>query len=124
MTVVLSVSSILLIVLLGVRHFEAKHQEKRFFELQRIRLDRITNKLFKCVKNGFKKFVEFIHKDVFLYVIHAVIYVALLVVRLVERWLDRVTVFIRSFRKKRSTETSENLKVIKRENRESDEQNV
>ena len=127
MTIVLSVSSILLILFLSVRHFEATRQNRRFFELHRNRLDRVTNKISRCVRLRFKRFVEFLHKDVFLYVIHAVIYVALLVVRVVEKWLERITVFIRSFRKKRSTDTSKNLKVITRENKkhlENDEQNL
>ena len=124
MHIVLSVSSILLLTLLSFRHIECKVRIGRFFELSRRRLDRLTVKGLKVVYTWLQNIFEFVHKDIFLYSIHFVVYVVLFVVRVVERWLDKMVQFIRSFRKKRRSDTgeaSEGLRNIVR-NEQPDEQ--
>jgi len=127
MPAVLSVSSLLLVFILGARYYELRRGKGRFFELFRTRLDRLTFKILENCKHRTKKLVEFVHKDIVLYVIHLLMSIALLSVRYVEKWLERITLFIRSFRKKRVFKaTSENLRVITRERRKKDnnEQNL
>jgi len=121
MNMLLSVSSILLVVIVLFRHIEFVRGKGRVFELPRRRLDRVTHKVLSAVRRWFRQVVEFVHKDIFLYGIHLVVYIALLFVRIVERWLDRVTTFIRSFRKKRKNgKASEGLREITREGRENE----
>ncbi len=101
MFTLLSVSLILLVVFVLFRHIEFLRGKGRIFELSRRKLDRITYKALHALQRSIRYVVEFVHKDIFLYGIHLVVYIALLVVRVLERWLDRVTTFIRSFRNKR-----------------------
>lgn len=127
MSTVLSVSSILLVLILSVRQYELVKKDGRFFELFRTRLDRATYNFLSAFKIFIKNSVEFIHKDIVLYALHLVMYIALVNVRYVENRLEKVTVFIRSFRKKRIIKaTSKNLRVITRENKkeENNEQNL
>ena len=121
MTTVLSVSSVLLVVLILIRHIESAYLGRRYLELLRRKLDRVTYTTATFVRYILKVIIEFIHKDVFLYVIHLVMYIALQSVRYVEKWLERITIFIRSFRrKKRKTTSSQKLHSIKRESSSED----
>ena len=127
MATVLSVSSILLIVMITFRHFECVRGGRKVFELPRRRLDRITFKTLRKIGSLLKSVLEFVHKDIFLYVIHLIMYIALLLVRSVEQWLDKITSFIRSFRRRnKKKSTSEKLRGIERENKSSidSEQNL
>jgi hypothetical protein len=118
MTGVLSVSSILLVCLLIVRHIEFKRGNTRFFELPRRRLDRVTVKCTKQFQIFFQKVLRYTHRDIFLSGLHMVTYVALLFVRLVENRLDRIAKFLRSFRgDHKKVRTSKNLRVIHREDK-------
>lgn len=117
MTIVLLVSATLLVLSLGLKHFEFVRGQ-RVFEHARIRLDRTTNKTNARVVSGVKHGIEYVHKDVLLNGLHMVMYVALLLVRFIENKLERVTIFLRSFRKKEGGRaTSKLLGSIRRENR-------
>jgi hypothetical protein len=100
MATVLFVSLTLLVLSLGVRHYELARGGGRFFELTRTRLDRNTIKVQKSVFDTFKNSIDYARRDIFLNGLHMITYVALLLVRFVENKLEKGTVFLRSFRKR------------------------
>lgn len=115
MIIVLFVSATLLVLILGLKHFEFVRGQ-RVFEHARVRLDRRTNKANTKVVTGMKHGIEYVHKDVLLNGLHMVTYVALMSVRFVERKLEKIIFFIKSFRKKDRNVTSSNLlRNIRRE---------
>lgn len=115
MTITLLVSGTLLVLILGLKHFEFVRGQ-RVFEHARIRLDRTTNKTNRKVVTGVKHGIEYVHKDVFLNGLHMVTYVALLFVRYIETKLEKGAFFLKSFRKKEKgkRDTSAILKSIRR----------
>lgn len=117
MATVLFVSLTLLVLSLGVRHYELARGGGRAFELTRTRLDRSTIRTQRRIQDGFHQTLEYARRDIFLNGLHMITYVALLLVRFVENKLERGTVFLRSFRKHTGVrKTSKKLRTIKREN--------
>lgn len=89
------------------------------FETARTHLDQTTDKTNARLVSGLKYGIEYVHKDVFLNGLHMVTYVALLSVRFVENRLEKVTFFLRSFKKRRKTQGRPAiLKSIEREGSE------
>jgi hypothetical protein len=126
MVIVFYVSLALLFLTFSVRHFELE-RGGRSFELARTCLDRTTIKIGKKLQNTLKRSLEYAHKDIILNGLHMVTYLALLLVRLVERKLEMVTVFLRSFRRHKNIQKKVNpLKHITRESivRFEEEQNL
>lgn len=119
MTTTLVVSSFLLVALLGVRHVEVTYSRKRKLEFVRMRLDRFTLKIGSSINKAIRRFIEYVHKDVLLNMLHMVTYSALVCVRFLEKTLLRVTVFLRSFKKKKkkNATVSEKLHSIMRESK-------
>jgi|GEM_PF-2453611 len=94
----LAVSSTLLVLILVVRHLEERRRARFAAEI-RAKLDELTVRLSHALREKGAIFLEYLHKDVFLKGLHMLTYVALLLVRAVERRLDKGTRFLRSFRK-------------------------
>src|SRR3989339_475558 len=103
MTILLLVSATLLVLSLGLKHFEYIRGE-RVFETTRLYLDQATDRTNHNLVAGLKYGIEYVHKDVFLNGLHMVTYVALLFVRFIEIRLEKGTFFLRSFRKKKKVE--------------------
>ncbi len=97
----LIVSTVLLSVLLFVRYYEYSQRNTRIFGLFRNRLDRTVRTFFLYIVRKMKFVFEYVHKDIVLNVLHMLTYVALFMVRGVERRLEKVTIFLRSFKKNR-----------------------
>ena len=115
MTILLLVSATLLVLSLGLKHFEYIRGE-RVFETTRLFLDQTTDSTNYNLVAGLKYGIEYVHKDVFLNGLHMVTYVALLFVRFIENRLEKGTFFLRSFRKKKSTEKrNPTLESVERE---------
>jgi len=103
MTILLLVSATLLVLSLGLKHFEYIRGE-RVFETTRLYLDQTTDRTNHNLVVGLKYGIEYVHKDVFLNGLHMMTYVALLFVRFIENRLEKGTLFLRSFRKKKKSE--------------------
>jgi len=99
----LVVSITLLTLTLGVRHYELSRGGSRLYELTRTRLDRTTIRAKGNVERIARLFFRYVHRDVFLYILHTIVYLALLFVRFVEGKLEKGIHFLRSFRKKEKT---------------------
>lgn len=105
--IALIVSSVLLSTLLLVRHYECSQRNTRLFALFRNRLDRLTRTFFLSLLGKIRISVEYIHKDIVLNVLHMLTYVALFLVRGVEKRLEKVTIFLRSFKKRKEASKKE-----------------
>ena len=116
MEMVFIVSSVLLIGLLGVRYYEFAFLKHRMFEMPRMQLDRSARKCINACRKATRNSYEYLHKDIILNGLHMVTYVALLFVRFVEHRLHKVTLFLRSFKKKAKQSGIKNsLQTIHRE---------
>lgn len=100
MTTFFVVSTVLLIVFIGARHFEYARGNTRVLEKYRAQLDSLTIRGIQKFLSGIKNFLDYIHKDIFLSGLHMVTYVALLIVRQAEKKLEQTTFFLRSFRRR------------------------
>jgi hypothetical protein len=115
MSTTLVVSSVLLATLLGVRHVELT-RNKRMFGNFRLQLDRLTTRILRRIERESKRVVECVHKDVLLNILHMVTYSALITVQCIEKGLRNGTVFLRSFKQRKSKESiSDNLYSIMEE---------
>ncbi len=99
MATVLFVSLTLLVLTLGIRHYELARGGSRAFELTRTRLDRSTLKFSKKAKTSISHFFDYTKKDVFLNFLHMVTYTALHVVRFLETKLEKSIKALRAFKK-------------------------
>ncbi len=105
-------SSITFVILISLYTFESI-RGVRIFDSFRTWLDKITDIVIKKTLSAVVGFFEFIHKDVVLYLLHLVTYIALLLLRFAEFKLERVIYFLKSFRRKKNNKgISSKLKTI------------